>query len=100
MGDADVGQYCSDSFNQVCGHDEAVKDKPYVLYFNPLKCFMPPAEMEECRGTTRLCVSECSKSTSFVFFDILKNGDTKGQLLGIEYKMKSCACRAYRGATH
>ena len=91
MDDADVKSYCSDSFNQVCGHDEAVKDKPYVLYFNPFKCFLPPAGMEECRGTTRLCVSECSKSTSLVFADIDFDDDnedkdeTKGYLLGIAF---------------
>ena len=82
---ADIERYCLDSFNQVCGHDEAVKDKPYVLYFNPFKCFLPPSEMEECRGTTRLCVSECSNSTSLVFADIMKNEETKGQLLGIVF---------------
>ena len=47
--------------------------------------------MEECRGTTRLCVSECSKSTSLVFADIDFDDDnedrdeTKGYLLGIAF---------------
>ena len=79
----DVKPCYLDSFNQVCGHDEAVKDKPYVMYFNPLKCFLPPRGMEECRGSPRMCVSECSNTTSLIALDILKKDGTKTKLLGI-----------------
>ena len=79
----DVDRDYLDSFNQVCGHDEGVKDKPYVQYFNPLKCFLPPRGIEECRGSPRMCVSECSNTTSLIALDIFTKDGTKTKLLGI-----------------
>ena len=80
-----------DSYNRVCGHDVGLEDKPYVLYFNPLKCFLPAAPgMDECGGTTRLCVKECPTKSTFIATGLLTSDAVQNEALGIvEYERSS-----------
>ena len=42
--------------------------------------------MEECGGTTRLCVEECPKTSTFIATDILINDEIRADALGkVEY---------------
>lgn len=71
-----------DSNNRVCGHDVGLEDKPYVLYFNPLSCFIPAGPgMDECGGTTRLCVKKCPEKSTFLVTDLVTVEETRNAVL-------------------
>ena len=50
-------------------------------------CFMGATPgAGECGGTTRLCVEECPKETSFIVTDMITDDNTRKAVLGkVEY---------------
>ncbi|XP_038045351.1 choline transporter-like protein 2 isoform X2 [Patiria miniata] len=57
--------YPTDSRGQICGVSEAVKDKPYLMFFDLLSCVASPYTtlLEFKCPTTQICVSACPNET-------------------------------------
>lgn len=62
--------YPTDSSGLVCGHDTAVKDRPYLVYFDLLKCAqMGPSVVALGCPTPQVCRKSCTKEY-FVYLEI------------------------------
>ncbi|XP_074595594.1 choline transporter-like 2 isoform X2 [Brevipalpus obovatus] len=71
-GDPEQVIYPSDSFGRICGRNE-LRDKPYLYFFNILKCAKWESLNEGCK-TTQVCVESCPNYTaSFVRYATDKN---------------------------
>ncbi|XP_021948484.1 choline transporter-like protein 4 isoform X3 [Folsomia candida] len=57
-GDPTILVYPTDSYGQKCGVDEAVKDKPYLFFFDITRCAKANVLTDGCR-TPQVCVKEC-----------------------------------------
>ncbi|XP_071802691.1 choline transporter-like protein 2 [Asterias amurensis] len=57
--------YPTDSRGQICGVSTAVKDKPYLMFFDLLTCLSSPYTtlLEFKCPTTQICVSACPSET-------------------------------------
>ncbi|KAF2353312.1 Choline transporter-like [Trinorchestia longiramus] len=56
--------YPTDSRGQVCGRDTAVKDKPYLFFFDLTRCASPKVVATGC-ATPQVCVKECPSKNWF-----------------------------------
>lgn len=63
-----------DSEGRRCGHDESVKNKPFLLFFDLTKC--AKFRMSKRCPTTQICVKECPKK-NFFHHNATKNMDFK-----------------------
>ena len=94
-------QNSSDSSGRICGYDQDVIDKPFLMYYNPLSCLDSglPGEVQgstngpnmrvksklevrtlihdkECPGTYKVCINECPNHF-FTLMDITTDPETQ-----------------------
>ncbi|XP_033114814.1 choline transporter-like protein 2 [Anneissia japonica] len=81
--------YPTDSKGQICGHTEDVKNKPYLFFFDMLKCASASTSFQFQCPTTQICVESCPNVTFSPYTQLL-NGALSADGSNVEWDKFIC----------